>query len=411
MKKIYLFISVLLLCSSTTYAQLRIASNGNVAIGLDSTLTPLSPLSIACEGDVNAKVAVFNSNSTTYRMSTKIGGLLSTNWVIPLIGENTVMGSLINVGVKGTSLSSQSQSYGIAYGVLGQASNATSGYNYGVYGTLGGSNNGAGVVGTTNASINLNIPGKYAGYFYGNVLTTGTVTAASFVTSSDGRLKTNISSLSETEKGTSVLSKVSSLNPVKYKLKQRYIESKSDSSQVSVSFYDEKSQHFQKTHFGLIAQELQEVYPELVYQDDNGYLSVDYVGLIPILIQSMKEMKAEIDALKSSYVSMKSMTSVEGGTIQSSTLTDNLTPILYQNTPNPFSQETEIKYFIPENTKTALICIYNLQGKQLKQISLAERGEEGTQKVSGSEFEAGIYLYGLIIDGKEIDVKRMVLTD
>ena len=121
-------------------------------------------------------------------------------------------------------------------------------------------------------------------------------------------------------------------------------------------------------------------------------------------------MKAEIEVLKSSEAS-RSIANEEGETIQSNTLTENLTPVLYQNTPNPFSQQTEIKYFIPTNTKTALLCIYDLQGKQLKQIALGERGEEGAQTILGSEFAAGIYLYGLIADGKQIDLKRMVLTE
>jgi len=48
--------------------------------------------------------------------------------------------------------------------------------------------------------------------------------------------------------------------------------------------------------------------------------------------------------------------------------------------------------------------------KQLKQITITERGN-GSQIISGSEFAAGIYLYGLLVDGNELDVKRMILTD
>lgn len=408
MRKFISFIVVLMLCS-TTFAQLRVASNGNVAINLASTVTPLSPLTIGGTGDSYAK-GFFLKDSTTYYIRSKIAGKVYGNWGIPFLGENTVMSGLWHAGVKGASESSTARNYGRAYGVLGCASNATSGYNYGVFGTVGGTNNGAGVVGTVNGNIQVSVPGIYAGYFLGNVVSTGTVTAVSFVTGSDSRLKTNISSLTESAKENGVLSKVLSLNPVQYNLKQMYTESEGDSAKVSIPLYDEKSQQFQKTHFGLIAQELQKVYPELVYEQDNGYLSVDYVGLIPLLIQSIKEMKAEIDVLKSSETS-RSIANEEGETIQSNTLTDNLTPVLYQNTPNPFSQQTEIKYFIPTNTKTALLCIYDLQGKQLKQIALGERGEEGAQTILGSEFAAGIYLYGLIADGKHIDLKRMVLTE
>ncbi len=83
---------------------------------------------------------------------------------------------------------------------------------------------------------------------------------------------------------------------------------------------------------------------------------------------------------------------------------------LYQNTPNPFSETTQIKFHIPSSVKNASLCIYNLQGNQIKQFNIAQRGN-GSQEISGREFTAGIYLYALITDGKEVDVKRMILTE
>jgi hypothetical protein len=47
-------------------------------------------------------------------------------------------------------------------------------------------------------------------------------------------------------------------------------------------------------HLGLIAQDVQEIYPELVQvKDENGTLGVSYVGLIAPLIQAVKELKEE----------------------------------------------------------------------------------------------------------------------
>ncbi|MDR2474902.1 MAG: T9SS type A sorting domain-containing protein, partial [Bacteroidales bacterium] len=83
---------------------------------------------------------------------------------------------------------------------------------------------------------------------------------------------------------------------------------------------------------------------------------------------------------------------------------------LYQNIPNPFSQSTQIKYFLPTSVQKAFLCIYDLNGKQLKQYQLAERGE-GRQQILGNEFAAGIYLYALIADGQEVEVKKMILTE
>ena len=83
---------------------------------------------------------------------------------------------------------------------------------------------------------------------------------------------------------------------------------------------------------------------------------------------------------------------------------------LYQNMPNPFNQSTQIKFYIPETVSNAMLCIYDLQGRQLKQTALTQRGY-GIETVFASEFQAGIYLYAMIADGNQVDVKRMILTE
>ena len=48
------------------------------------------------------------------------------------------------------------------------------------------------------------------------------------------------------------------------------------------------------SHIGFIAQEIQEYYPELIKTDENGFLSVKYLELIPLLIDSNKNIKKKI---------------------------------------------------------------------------------------------------------------------
>lgn len=49
---------------------------------------------------------------------------------------------------------------------------------------------------------------------------------------------------------------------------------------------------------GVLAQEIQLIYPNLVKTEINGNLSVNYIGLIPVLLEAVKELKKEIDELK-----------------------------------------------------------------------------------------------------------------
>jgi hypothetical protein len=54
----------------------------------------------------------------------------------------------------------------------------------------------------------------------------------------------------------------------------------------------------QDRQIGVIAQEVQAVYPELVATGANGYLSVNYPKLTAVLLQSVKELKAMVLAMK-----------------------------------------------------------------------------------------------------------------
>ncbi len=59
---------------------------------------------------------------------------------------------------------------------------------------------------------------------------------------------------------------------------------------------------------GLIAQELEKVYPELVFTDADGYKSVNYAQLTPVLIEAIKEQQAQIEALKQQNTALKAET-------------------------------------------------------------------------------------------------------
>jgi len=82
--------------------------------------------------------------------------------------------------------------------------------------------------------------------------------------------------------------------------------------------------------------------------------------------------------------------------------------VLTQNIPNPFTVQTEIKYYVANGVKEAYICIYDMQGKMLKKISAAPG--QNSIMIQGSTLAAGMYLYSLVVDGQEIDAKRMILT-
>jgi hypothetical protein len=158
--------------------------------------------------------------------------------------------------------------------------------------------------------------------------------------------------------------------------------------------------------YGFIAQEIQEVIPEAVKEDENGYLSVNYTAVIPVLVEAFKDQNKEIDKLKEEIKLLKSQIN------KSDSLIDNdlNSAILEQNSPNPFKDNTTINYVIPESASNAKVIIYDLQGKQIIKYDITSKGK-GSVTVQSRELIAGMYMYTLIIDGKEISSKKMILTD
>lgn len=128
-------------------------------------------------------------------------------------------------------------------------------------------------------------------------------------TSSDERLKTNIQSLSNLN----CLEKIQQLNGKSYNKRRYPIFNKQEEinkmliagkitdlnkNDVLISMEQEDSQISDKKQFGFIAQEIQQVFPALVFEDENGYLSVDYAGIIPVLIEALKEQQVIINKQK-----------------------------------------------------------------------------------------------------------------
>ena len=89
------------------------------------------------------------------------------------------------------------------------------------------------------------------------------------VVSSDARLKANIVSLGST------LAKLLLIDGKSYTMKKDG-----------------------KQKIGVLAQDIQKVFPELVTTDDKDMLAVNYQGLVPVLINALKEQQSEIDELK-----------------------------------------------------------------------------------------------------------------
>ena len=233
--------------------------------------------------------------------------------------------------------------------------------------------------------------------------------ASGFLVPSDERYKEDIEPIE------SVLASLEVLEPVSYRLKShRYDEIQpmtGDPKETELlnRYYRALDQGSER--YGFLAQNVKEVYPELVHTDLNGYMSVDYIGLIPVLVQAINELRAELDELKGEKQedaedSPLLAPAQQAGLDEQASLS---AAKLYQNAPNPWNTETVIRYSLPQDVTTADIFIYDMQGTQLKRIPAQGRGENRVV-LTAQDLTAGMYIYALVADGTLIDSKKMILT-
>lgn len=339
------------------------------------------------------------------------GGLVANATLQGVVGQANDGNITSKYGVSG-SASGDGEGYGV-YGV-GKIEN---GLSFGVYG-LGAICNGTGygVYGTT-VDICGASPIQYAGYFDGDVVITGGLTVLS-----DGRLKKDV----KTE--TNALARVMQLRPTTYTF---------DREKYNFMHLDQGLNH------GFIAQEVEEIFPELIKQnvhpvsekpafsdvegeimvDENGsevfkYKSVNYVMLIPVLTKAIQEQQVQLeeeksrnDALAAELNEIKAqLATLTGSSDKANVGLGSLeTNVLFQNTPNPFDQLTTIAYTTVRNAQNVNLRIYDLQGREIRVYENLKPGK-GEIKIEGSQLDAGMYIYTLIVDGKEAGTKRMILT-
>lgn len=279
MKKSFSFFVVWLLAIMCS-AQIHVSSTGNVCIG-DTSL-------------YDAKLfvdAIGSNNVGIFSMTVK--ATPETAAIYGMVRNATQK----QIAVYGDALNSSAINTGRSYGVYGVAGNRAAGYNYGVYGELSGNSTGTAIYGTiyqTTPQIN----GRYAGFFYGNAYVTGTLTAGNLTTLSDARYKSNIQQIS-----TTALSKIASLNPVQYTMLSgnaialANTEPTDTTTTMIMTTSNEDLSQANQIHYGLLAQEVKELYPELVHEDDAGVMSINYIELIPLLIQAVQDLSEQVNAL------------------------------------------------------------------------------------------------------------------
>lgn len=222
-------------------------------------------------------------------------------------------------------------------------------------------------------------------YFY-NGIYSDKVYRNTELTLSDKRAKKEILSLPPT------LQKVVKLNPVSFK----YLHRPENERKV----------------FGFIAQDVLEIFPELIEvpKNEKDQYRLFLTEMIPILTKAIQEQQLLIDSLDARLNLFASLISHNSTSISSNTSSKNIPqPLLFQNHPNPTPGKTYVDFYIPEAFQNAFLKLTDQNGKLKRAFSIHSVGF-GQIDLDLTDLESGNYYYSLIINESTIATRKLILT-
>lgn len=449
---------LLLLAASILEAQIQVNSTGNIGLGTNATTT--DKVTLSGKSYLNGYLGIGIAPSTSYRLAlsgnsyfagdTHLNGNLSvgttpsTLYKLNLTG-NSYLNGYVGIGTAPSTtyklnVLGKSSLDGDTY-ITGNVGIGTAPDTYSKLKVLGNTNfvgycNFDGSSTFNNAMVTINGPDHYGSVFslMANSVSPGMVLSSSGTFSgdyvlkvygdaysygvwdgSDMQLKRNIANLD----GKLMLSKITNLSGKKYEFKTN-----EELEQIFKNSTSNENDDYHKPmnlpkgeRYGFIAQEIEKEFPELVKTDPKTNLkAVNYEGMIPILLESIKEQQKMIIQLQDQISSISAAPQLDAASPSSKNLitpldnSETIENTLYQNAPNPFTQSTTIGYYLKENTRSAKIGLYDMNGSQLRSVNVNGIGK-GVIIIDAKQLKAGIYMYSLIVDGILVDTKRMVLTD
>ena len=196
--------------------------------------------------------------------------------------------------------------------------------------------------------------------------------------------------------------------------------------QLRPTTYRYKTQSDTERQYGFIAQEVEQVFPDLVSRTHEAgepeRLGVSYEEMIPLTIaalqaqqQTIAEKDRQINNLQQQVTDLHNRLDelealITGQSEEHTVHLDGVDkPQLHQNIPNPFNGKTQIGYYLPEGIQEAQLRITASNGQIVRTIALQGAGE-GQVNVNINGLASGTYQYSLLVDGRLVKTKQMMVV-
>jgi hypothetical protein len=144
-----------------------------------------------------------------------------------------------------------------------------------------------------------------------------------------------------------------------------------------------------------------------VYRDSSSQQSAANVNspLVTGMQSQLEDMQNQIQELRSLLSTRLALSSTELKQLQNESA-----GWLGDVHPNPASNSTTIDYSLPAGAGAAFCQIYGLSGNMITAVSLPSAQGKSQVQVNTAQLAAGMYIYALVVDGKVLGTKKLVVA-
>lgn len=165
--------------------------------------------------------------------------------------------------------------------------------------------------------------------------------------------------------------------------------------------YKYKDDATDKLQFGVMAQEMKDIYPNLVEGNDEDGYAVNYTSMIPLLIRAVQDQKQTIDNLQDELAQLKSKITENNELAEALGIEGERMTIF----PNPSSRVANIT--LKGNTRGNIsLEVVNLNGEVVQRV--AGNGSKSAE-INTSDMLKGVYFVRYLRDGKVVETKRLLI--
>ena len=155
-------------------------------------------------------------------------------------------------------------------------------------------------------------------------------------------------------------------------------------------------------HSGFIAQDIEKVLPHLVITGENGEKAVNYLELIPYLVEAIKAQESKIAELQNQIS--------ENFKSQNQELINMGNTKIISISPNPSTDKITIALNIDKSVQQAKLFVHDINGNVMASFQVNERENNINKTLQKDNFGRGIYIVSLVVNGKSIDSKKIVFN-